>query len=350
MSNEPHTNGRFVHNTDLDPGEGYLATLPRIRVVLNHPALLRAFRHYDQIANSEYRLFRLIGAISLCLGAISLVGITSELLFAAIEVEVPSYITSTFEVCAVISILLALATLVGSTRTRWLVARFMTERIRQWHFQMFLDGNLISTAWETPEVFETERDKRWARFMSIASSAQGAMGSFVDDETRDLYHPQAPYPDHATAEESLRAYYDLRFEKQMSFFKFKREHFAVRDDWSEAVARWMILFGLLLVAGQLIVVIKRHVAPIHASRIMFAAAIVLVILSAIIRVYRSALAVASQRERYEAKWVRLVGLRTAYERSSTVDEKLELMKEVELIEIEELRDFLRQMRRASYLL
>ena len=74
------------------------------------------------------------------------------------------------------------------------------------------------------------------------------------------------------------------------------------------------------------------------------------LLSSVIRVYRSALAVPQQGERYETKWVRLVALQLASGTAAFLDRKLEIMKEAELTEMEEMREFLRQMRRASYIL
>jgi len=352
MKDEARSNMQFIHNTDLDPGEDYLASVPRLQKVLRYPALLETFNRYNHTANRKQRVFRWTGTVSLWLGGASLIGITLELLLAAFGLVVPRHVAVlvVLEFCAASSILFSLGPWLGQTRTQWLAARFMTERIRQWHFQILLDGSLVSSAHKAGSEFESERDKRWAQFMTVAPNLEGAMRSFIDAESIDIHHPVMHFSDRATAEQSFRAYEDLRFQKQLSFFRLKREYFATRDDWSEAIARWLILSSLILVAGQLVVVISRHSADTPTSYSMFAAAIVLVILSAIIRVYRSALALSSQRDRYDAKWVRLVALRTAYDRTTAVDKKLELMREVEAMEVEELREFLRQLRRASYLL
>jgi hypothetical protein len=345
---------QFVHNTDLQPPKEYLATVPRVQLVLRYPALIETFDRYDRVANYKQRLFRLTGMVSLLLGGVSLVGIATELFLAALTVQVPPLVTALLELSALGSLLFALGPWFAGTRTQWLAARFMTEQIRQWHFQMLLDGNLVSKAYAAPVEFQAERAKRWARFMAVAPNVEGAMNSFVDADSSDLYHPIEPCRDPAAAEELLRAYVDLRFNKQMAYFKFKREYFAMRDDVSEAFARWMIFSALLVTGGQLILAILRvthDVDALHrASETMFSAAIVLVILSAIIRVYRSAIALSPQRERYDAKWVRLVALRSAYDAAPTVENKLCFMKDLEIVEGEELREFLRQMRRASYLL
>jgi hypothetical protein len=347
----------FLHNTDLDPSKNYLETLPLVRAALRHPALLCEFGRYNSLADSKQATVRLLGTVSLFCGGVALVGITIELLLAARTIQPPWYTTVLFEIGAAASIILALR---SKTRTQWLTARFMTERMRQWHFQMLLDGALISKARSAPTVFEAERAKRWEQFMLQAPDAQGGMNSFVDAETHELHHPVEPYSNSATANEAMRAYVDLRFQKQLSYFNLKREEFKSRDEWSEALARWMIFIALLLTAGQFCLTAASYwngpldpvpeslLVPVRES--LFTAAIVLVVLSAMVRVYRSAIALAPQRERYETKWVRLVGLRAAFDAATTVDKKLEVMREVEIVEIEELREFLRQMRRSSYLL
>jgi hypothetical protein len=338
----------FAHNTDLDPSEEYLTALSRLRLVLRNPTLLSEFDRYDRVANDGQSRFRLKGMFSLWLAGVSLVGVTAELLLAALAVPVPPAVTAVFELCALGAIALALF---GRTRTRWLAARFMTEQIRQWHFQMLLDGSLVSKAHVAPVDFENERAHRWARFMTQAPNAEGAMNSFVEAENLVLHHPVEPYSDEAVAHECFRAYVDLRFQKQLTYFKFKREYFAVRDEWSESLARWTLFSAVLLAAAQLfLTLIGKTRIPVPASDALFAAAIVLVILSTTLRVYRGALAVSPQRERYETKWVRLVTLRSAYDMAATAEGKLAIMKDVEIVEIEELREFLRQMRRASYLL
>lgn len=345
----------FVHNTDLNPSEEYLATVPRLRTVLHDSVLLEKFEEYNRIANHAQQTFRRAGMISLCLACAALVGIALELLFSILQFHTWRLTPIILEFCAAVSIVLTLLPWNRRTRNSWLTARFMAEQIRQWHFQMLLDGNLISKAHVSADEFEAERKKRWTQFMERAPNAEGAMNSFVDSESFSLHHPYTPYPDASTLEESLRAYSDLRFQKQLHYFRLKREEFAERDDWSESVARWTIFSALFFALVHFILAAlwwraKTGESDSTVEGVFLVAAVLLVILSAIVRVHRSALALSPQRERYETKWVRLVAQRSAFETVPMAKDKLEIMKEVERIEIEELMEFIRQMRRATYLL
>lgn len=343
----------FVHNTDLNPSEAYIATVPRLRTVLHYQPLTDSFNVYDQIANRKQKIVRRTGMTALLLGTISLIGIALELLLSGFQLFVPWQVTVSFESFALASICLTLSPWIGKTRTQWLTARFMTEQMRQWHFQLFLDGRLVSQAEAALTLFETERKRRWDAFIEQASNAEGLMHNFVDGDSVSLHHKVSAYGDSATAEQASRAYLDLRLDKQLAFFKLKREYFSVRDDWSEALARWTIFSALLVTSSQLIIAAVRRLSSSEvwrpASESMFAAAMLLVVISAAVRVYRTALAVSAQRERYETKWVRLIALRATFDTAQTSDEKLRIMREVELVEVEELREFLRQMRRTSYL-
>jgi hypothetical protein len=340
----------FRHNTDLDPPEAYLATVPRVRAALRNPELIGVFRHYDRIANSKQKLFRGLGMLSLVLACVSLLGIDAELCVAALYPAFHSArVTATFEFCALLSIAIASAALAAGTRTQWLTARYLTETIRQWHFQMFLDGQLMTQAFADPAKFQAELAIRWARLMNRAATAKGEMDSVLLSDAAELQHPLKPYGDAQTAEEAMRAYSDLRINKQLSYFTVSKEVFVAHDGVSESLARWFLVSALLLAAAQL--VLLKYAEPAHAARvILFASAIACVIFTAVIRVYRSALAVPQQRERYETKWVRLVALQSAFDTAASSEKKLEIMKEAELTEMEEMREFLRQMRRASYIL
>jgi len=229
----------------------------------------------------------------------------------------------------------------------------MTERIRQWHFQLLLDGSLVAHAKNAPKRFEDERARRWGTLMANAPSAEGALNAFIDAQDLGLAHPVTQGDEGAADDETCRAYRDLRFSKQQAYFELKREEFAMKDEWSEAVAKWTLFTALLLAGAQLVLFLigLSGTALSHESgTVMSAAALMLVVVSAATRVYRNAIGVTEQRERYESKFVRLVGLRATFEAAPTMRAKREVMRDVELLEVEEMREFLRPMRKASFLL
>lgn len=354
MTESASTILHFAHNTDLDPGEAYLAQVPRVRAVLSNGEMLGTFAKYDPLAIGKQRLLWRLGIASLSLGTLALIGMVAKLLVLALEHDYTAQLerlTFASEVCAVISILLAILPFFGSTRRQWLTARFMAERIRQWHFQALLDGALIARSKSSPKAFEAERARRWASVLSIAPSAEGALNAFVDAQDLELFHAATESGDGKTDDEICRVYRELRFNKQQAYFQHKREAFAAKDEWSEGIAKWTLFSALVLAAVQLIVMWMQHGNP-HASHDagiwMSAAALWLVAISLAVRVYRNAIGITEQRERYESKFVRLVALRAAFESSPTMSAKRAVMQDVERLLIEELREFLRQSRKSSF--
>ena len=342
----------FVHNTDLDPGERYLASLPRVRTVLRFANLIELFKAYDALANSRQAVLYWTGLTSLCLAAATLAGITTELLVAALQRAVPVRLVVLFEVGAVLAIALAVGPWMANVRNKWLTARFVTEQIRQWHFQIFLDGELISQATHDEARFEAIREARWAQFQSQAANAEGTMPSFADGANIGFHHPVSAYIDDSSATEAFQAYNDLRFSKQLAYFKLKRDDFAKREEWSEYVARWTLFSAVLSAAGQLLLVLleSKGFPTGHIRSWISAAVIGLLILNASVRVYQNGLQLSEQRERFDTKWVGLVSLKAQFDVALTTEQKLRVMRDVELLEVEELREFLKQMRRASFLL
>ena len=57
-----------------------------------------------------------------------------------------------------VSVVLALGPKLSGHRKRWLNGRFMTEQMRQWHFQTWLDGELVELAASDGAAFVAERD------------------------------------------------------------------------------------------------------------------------------------------------------------------------------------------------
>jgi len=344
----------FTHNTDLNPSDDYLATVPRLRRVLHRPELGGTFGAYDRVANSARKTFQRVGLVSVALASVSLLGTIAELCARALSrAGTWSHFSVPLELCGVAAVLIALGLWFSRSHAKWLVARFMTEQMRLWHFQSLMDGAFIGAAAAAPDEFEKDRAVRLARFQSQTPNAVGAMSSFIDSESTRLFFEPSPYRDPSVADEVFRAYADLRISKQLAYFRLKKEEVATRDEWSEGLAKFTLFGAVLLSAGQLLLAWAGW-GEAHPGQTMGtwmqAAALALVVLSAAVRVYRSALAVPVQREHYEGKWVRLVALQAQFEAARSQSAKLAVMGEFELVELEELRYFLRVMRKASFLL
>jgi hypothetical protein len=351
-------NAKNKHNTDLHPTPLYLNALPGIGAALEHPERQNLFEKYEAIANSEQRLFRRIGMCSLVMATFALTGIVVELAIEPLY-PIPPYLAASLECLVIGAIFLALLPRLIGTREKWLTARFMTEQMRLWHFQTWLDGELMSRVFTDPAGFASERARRWARFTARNTGLSGHMVTFIEEEADELFHGVRPYTTGGgVASAFLQSYSDLRIEKQLAYFKQKQEEIKNVDDITETLAR-VLLIGALICAG-----IQLAFAYVHANEAVhtpestahslvvtfYAIAITLVIWNAAVRVYRDAHALSLERERYEAKWVRLIGLRSAFAAADSIESKQEIMRQLEVVETRELREFLLDMRRSNFLM
>jgi len=343
----------YVHNTDLEPGPAYLATLGVVAHVFTFEPILSLFHEQDELANRHRKRFTSFGAVSLGLALAALAGSAVELLLPSFGYHLPWPVVVVLEVCAISAIVIALGPAIRSARQQWLISRFLTERMRQWVFQTLLDGEFVSRTESDQPSFDEIRDIRWAQFMAQVPTAEGAIPSFVEGARIASYHERTIYTSEEVSAKAFQAFVDLRFAKELAYFKFKYDEFASRDDWSEAVARWTLFSAVILAAVHMGAALggSMEMPNSHQYGVLCAACVILLtLISTATRTYRSAIGVSEQRQRYESKWVRLVALQSSFTSATGQRSKLAILAEVEEILAEELREFLRQMRATSYVL
>jgi len=344
----------YVHNTDLEPDEPYLATLGAVAHVFTFEPLRVLFREHDVEANRKQKTFTTLGVTSLALALAALAGSAIELLLPSFGYHLLWECVMALELCAIAAIVIALGPVMRRARRHWLIGRYLTERMRQWVFQMLLDGELVSKAESDPAAFDEIRSTRWAQFKAQVPTAEGAIPAFVDGARIASFHERTPYANEELAAKAFQAYVGLRFAKELAYFKLKYEHFAERDDWSETLARSTLFGAVILAAAHMGVALGGSLGMLHDAHqygvICAALVIILTLMSTATRTYRNAIGVSEQRQRYESKWVRLVALESAFAAATSQRAKLKILNEVEEILAEELREFLRQMRGTSYVL
>jgi hypothetical protein len=239
----------------------------------------------------------------------------------------------------------------GETRQRWLTARFFAERMRQWHFELFLDGALVSKLTQDAAGFVAERDLRWSAFLHDLRAGPGLMGTFLHSDDYPIAHHTTSYTNDAVADEVFTIYSKLRFEWQLSYFRCQADTFAETDNWTEAAARWTLVAAAIVPLAQLALYGMRGDGAVEtAIAVLPPLALLLALVSAVIRVLRSARAYSEERERYLSKWTRALALKAAFDAATERAGRLAVMEEFEKVAIDELRGFLRTMERASYLL
>src|ERR1700732_4125415 len=173
--------------------------------VLHHPELKEYFKHFDELANTAKARSRRWGARAIIMGAIAIAFAAGEIILQSYHKDLDTGIGGwqnvlvwTVAVVAalsgIISVLIGkFGVLYGSRKNEWLHNRFMTERIRQFHFETFvarlpeivtsLQGEDEATRIAKADEYERHR-RAW--FAAFQSDLRGKVGSVLNQtvETR----------------------------------------------------------------------------------------------------------------------------------------------------------------------
>jgi hypothetical protein len=354
------------YNHDLNPSEEFLTGYPSIRDALKDDRLPNAFSQYDRLAQAHKRSFQLLGIWSLGLGLAPLLLAAVRLMIGEPAFSKVAAIEVVAELCGVASFVIIFWTRRKRHRVQWCQATFCRERLRQWHFQKFLDGELIGLLAASKDQYQQELDRRWGELQQNLRDGYGMMVEFLNLASRgnDFFHPANDYADPALATQVFTALWTLRFEHQLRYSqrKIEPEGEAVglaleeRTSFSETVAT-MTLAGAILMSVLAFIASGAHVfdfgaklgwQPLVVTRVLGGVAMFLAVLSAASRAYRAGYTLPDESESYEEYCDRVRELKAVLLRASDDHEKLRLLEGLEEEAAAELRRFLRMKTRATF--
>jgi len=350
----------------LDVSEAFLCAYPSIREALRDQRLLETFSFFDVQARAHKKSFQSLGLWSLILGLVPLVAAAvrmavGEALFAKVA---PANIT--WEFCGVVSVCFVLWTRMKRHRVLWCQAVFCRERLRQWHFQKFLDGRLMGLLASHKKQYEEEIDRRWGELTQKLKDGPGMMGEFVSFASHggDFFHVTADYENQQFAKTVLEALRTLRFEHQLRFSRIKitpegeRVGLSLRErtTLSETVAS-VTLAGAIVISALAFfasaIDFSRFASflpwgYITITRCLAGTALLLAVLSAASRAYRAGYTLPDESESYEEYCDRVRALEAVFRSVSSDKEKFRQLEYLEEEAAVELRRFLRMKMRATF--
>ena len=105
--------------------------------VLYHEELLNLFQAYDRKANHARSWVRRLGLIAVAGAALTMLGAATETIWA--ETRAVKAVSISLECAAILSAFVAFGGFgYGKMKKDWLESRLVTERLRQWHFQLLV--------------------------------------------------------------------------------------------------------------------------------------------------------------------------------------------------------------------
>lgn len=348
------------YNHDLNVSEDFLRCYPAIRKALNDERLLERFDYYDREAKKHKRNFQGLGLGALILGLIPL--LVAALRMAVGEPPAWQEGFSTFaEAAGLVSVGLVLWSRFRRHRRLWCQAVFCRERLRQWHFQKFLDGRLIGLLASQSGAYDEELSRRWGELTQNLRDGYGMMKRFLDSASRssDLFHELTPYSDPAIAEQVFKALWTLRLEHQLRYGKRKTApqgeqaglSLEERKTISETAAIATLALAVLVSGSAFIVAIvgpRLGWETAFITRCLGASALFLAVLSAGSRAYRAGYTVPDESESYEEYCDRIREIEAVFQNATSEEGKLRQLKYLEEESAAELRRFLRMKERATF--
>ena len=377
MKNDPR-GAQFgrVFNDDLLMSKGDLQyakeQFQEVFHVLDHPELRHKFKEYEAAANRAHGWVHGLGFTAVVCGTAALLSTATEPFWHGAPYE--RLLNTIFELFGMAAALIAgMSLLLGPWRKRWLEARFMTERLRQWHFQVLIrKGHEIEASFGLPstqriQVFQDQR-KQW--FTDFLQEHRGKLNSHVtllandpDDSSSDwLLNPKTNYP--ATSyilPHVFEAYHRLRIKHQLDYATNKLSDDKDKPHWrflswpasrQETTIRSVVSFcfyAALLCSIAVILNQWTHFRPQYAPH-LGSMALVIAIVGVACRTVQDGLGISGDIERYRDYRGKVRRLRLAFENTSDPSERLKIMEELELEVVDELRGFLRSHREAAFVL
>jgi len=362
--------GAVRYNHDLDVAPDFLDAFPTIRIALRDERLLTLFHHFDTEARRAKGAYHSIGVASLALGLIGLSGTAVSIMQGELLGNFLPVLGLGIEGASVASIILIILNRVKGYNHRWRLALFRRERLRQWHFQKFLDGQLISWLAQKPEEYSAELERRWAVVQQELRSNLGEMERFVRRAggASELYHPLTRYADSEVEGQALTALRTLRLTHQLSHAGIKLDapnegaHLALNDHQliSDTIATSTLSGAILLGAVGFLFALGDVLSSLGFSIYQGAAttgpslgwslaglSLLLAVWSAGARAYQTGYTVTEEKESYQEYVVRVGEIYTVFAQVSLQDKWRELAA-LEAEAVSELRRFLRIKGRASF--
>ena len=354
---------------------------PSIFHVLDHPELRQLFCDYEAPADRAKRtgLKAGLGAIAFGFGALAVA--TSELLITHPASNPPAATTEdwlsvalavTSGICGLLSFLIgSVGVLFAGRKRHWLYCRLMAERIRQFHFQtlVFRLPQILASLKDDAarSVFLSERALWLETFKArLVGKLDFAFASTIREEEEIdpwLHDRSAKEPLSMQESEDLdpifEAYRELRILHQLDFANYK-----LHDDHrlisamprrqltvlSQAIFTFIILLVIMdsgVLAGALF---PNSIFAVFRSTITIVVIIWLALAALATRAVEQGLQPEREIERYQQYRSGIRAILERYDEASSQKTKIAIMREMERLAFDEMRNFLVTNERSRFVM
>jgi hypothetical protein len=371
-----------VFNDDLLLNVGDLRyaeeQFPEIFPLLDHPELRSVFLKHEQRANKARLWVHWLGLLAVFFATVALLGVATESLRA--HDNYSRMLAIIFEACGVVAALITGGSLwLGPWKKRWLESRFMTERLRQWHFQLLVRrAKEIETFFEgaSPESVRKFQTQRQNWFDDFLHDHEGKLDSRMESLAHDpdfssdwLHAPPTKFKDETSVMARLfDVYRRLRFRHQYDYvtYKVSRAHdrpfwqflkwpLARQESFLEGAGSFCFVAALLCAVSVITyrfwqLFHNGSSSPDPIDPLLPALTLVIAITGIALRTIQDGLGVTKDIERYHDYRAKVRRALFLFETTQDQRTKLHMMEELELAAVDELRGFLRTHGDARFVL
>ncbi len=349
---------------------------PHISHLLDHPQLRAKFADYEKEANETREWVRRLGFAAVISAGVALLAIATE----------PVWLHETFtrwcalviELGGVFAALVAAGGLwLGPWKRRWLESRLMTERLRQWHFQLLVRrGQQVEASCTGPSAIVEFEKERVCWFEDFLQSYEGKLDAQLESLTDEaspvrtwLHDPATAYSSNSEAFLSVfAAYKRLRFDHQYNYAIWKLRKSTDKPIWHflkwPAICQMALLSSIssacfVFALGCSVVLIYGYATDILAKGYGLSSqvelyvrtgALALALIGAALRTLQEGLAPDKEIERYNDYRGRTSQLRDRFEHTTEMQERIHLMEDLEVASVEEMKGFVRTHHNARFVL
>lgn len=348
-----------VSNRDMFIGDDLLGLFPTLRPILHNPEVETFFARQEEVANKWKHAFVKWGSICLVIVCALLIILSWRVSLASLSIQLNPIIGYLAAAAGMMAVAIQIYLALSSAHSKWLYARFAAERTRLWKYQSFLDGNFLSLLGGSSEAFNKAFNDRWILFTAQFRGGGGGMDEFVESSPFELSFTPSPYVSPDIFQEARKAYQVFRLDVQKAHLAYKDRVFKAVDEWTDGAAKIFLLGSGVIVVIDACLVGGSALGWINhegsewtrlVTAILAGSALSLAIVSAGLRVYRSASGITEERERYRFKQLHLRRIDDQLKLLTDQGEVLALMARAETLCTEELQEFLRSLSRADYFL
>jgi hypothetical protein len=387
--------GEHIFNDDLLSNERDLehaeVQFPTVIHILDDSALRECFQHFNKLAMAAKAKGRRLGSLAIALGALAII-------LAAFEIELQNVLQSTQRgstsivvgwnwnnfwqwaiattgaVCGIASVAIGkIGFLYGRRKEEWLQNRFMSERIRQFHFETFVARlpEIIASLQDEDEAtraanIERYRNQRSGWFAVFQDEINGKLGAVLNQtlETRKRHvwqHEKRDPQNFADLEELkplFKAYRKFRIKHQLDYTANRlelsnnylssdkpRDHAAVLQgigSWGIAALLFVHIFVLSSVIAYLAFSDRANFSsafsPVSGP---FNFIIILIATFALVaRAFEQGLQPEREIERYRQYQSNIATILDRFDEARTQGELIGIMRDMEQVSFYEMCDFL----------